>query len=55
MGALMVKAEGEGSTLGRHSVRRSLLGVENRQGLFVSARATAPAYPAARSSGDTRQ
>ena len=55
MGPLMIQAEGESSTLGRDSVRRSVSGVKDQQGLFVSAGATAPAYSAARSTGDTRQ
>ena len=55
MGPLMIQAEGESSTLGRDSVRRSVSGVKDQQGLFVSAGATAPAYSASRSRGDTWQ
>ena len=51
MGPLMIQAEVEVSTLGRHNMRRSVLGVKNQQGLFVSAGATAPAYSAERSRG----
>lgn len=52
---LIIQVEDEDSTLGRHSMRRSALTVENRRGLLVPGRATAPAYSGARSEGNTSQ